>query len=498
MLATNLTWAQGANEPLSAIDWLSDSVTLSPGLPEAQKESLGGAPVRDVTVAPLTDDATRQVGLRDPVSIRLPNDLWGANSAAELTTMLGRIQPGRHHQVREFLVDLVTTRFEAPVDSISDNSFLLARVDALLNLGRLDLAEQMLAAADASDPDFFRRTFDIALLQGTEAAACDAIQENPDISPTFPARIFCLARNGEWDVAALTLGTAEALGILSPEEDALLLRFLDPDLFEGDPVPPPPDQVSPLLFRLYEAVGERISTDALPVAFAHSDISATVGWKTRLHAAERLAVAGAISSDTFSQVLSERKPAASGGVWTRVEGLQCLMTSLEAGDSTAVSQKLPTVWNSAVDMGYGPVLADLILPDLNRLDLTEKAKATAFEIALTNWNLVSAKKWVPAGRSERSLLAVAEGRPFAMAVSSALDQSIQRALVGARPSDRYAFDIEDNRRGAALLNSLSVLALGSDGDPAALGDALTVLMSLGLDDGARRIAVDILLEASRI
>ena len=93
-----------------------------------------------------------------------------------------------------------------------------------------------------------------------------ALRATPDLAPTFPARIFCLARAGDWNAAALTLRTAQALGYVTPEEDALLQRFLEPELDDGETLPPP-DKPTPLVWRMFEAIG-RVDSAPDPAATA--------------------------------------------------------------------------------------------------------------------------------------------------------------------------------------------------------------------------------------
>ncbi len=104
--------------------------------------------------------------------------------------------------------------------------------------------------------------------------------ESPGLAPTFPARIFCLARSGDWNAAALTLRTGQALGYITEAEEALLSRFLDPDLYEGEPPLPTPAPVTPLAWRMFEAIGEPLSTATLPMAFAHAELRPQAGWKS--------------------------------------------------------------------------------------------------------------------------------------------------------------------------------------------------------------------------
>ena len=146
---------------------------------------------------------------------------------------------------------------------------------------------------------------------------------------------------GDWRAASLTLGTANALGLVTDEEDALLLRFLDPDLFEGDPILTIPRATTPLTFRLYEAIGEGRATTGLPLAFAHADLEERAGWKARLDAAERLARTAALSENRLLGIYFEGKPSASGMIWDRVAALQAFDTALEREETNALADTLP-------------------------------------------------------------------------------------------------------------------------------------------------------------
>jgi hypothetical protein len=190
-----------------------------------------------------------------------------------------------------------------PADSGQEGRLLMARVDKLLAVGALEQAQALLEATlPARTPELFRRNFDVALLTGHEDRACSALAAAPDLAPTLPTRVFCMARAGDWAAAALTLRTAQALGHITETEDQLLIRFLDAEAYEDDPAPPPPKPVSPLIWQLYDAIGEPLPTATLPLAFAHADLSERAGWKAQTEAAERLARAGAVPAKVFKKL----------------------------------------------------------------------------------------------------------------------------------------------------------------------------------------------------
>ena len=295
-------------------------------------------------------------------------------------------------------------------------------------------------------------------------------------------------------MAALTLGNAGSLGILTPVEDKLLLIFLDAELFENEPVPRPPRVPSPLMFRIYEAIGERIPTDQLPVAFATADISNTVGWQARLRAVERLAASGAVTADRLVQIYSERRAAASGGIWDRVGAVRAAADALKVGNEQDVTDTLPAAWRFAKEAGYEPGFAYWAANQLDGIALKGAARHVAFEIALLAWDAELAAQFVGTSGEDRFLLALAQGQGGAEPGNDPLSRAVLRGLGALEPSKRYKALIDDDRAGEALLQAYAALSAGAAGNPAAVTDALSALRALGLEKLARQVAVELVLK----
>jgi len=482
--------------PLSAIDWLSNSVadapdtgTSAPAVPPASEPA-------DIRVLPLDAPVADATGIVDPQVIGVPSDIWGRSSAGDLADALARVQVNKASppEITRFVVSLLQTRLDPPIDAAVDDRLFFARVDRLLEKGHLDAASALLDAAAVSGPQVFRRRFDVALLTGTETEACRTIETTPELSPTYPARIFCLARLGQFDVAALTLGNAETLGILSPEEDALLLHFLDPELFEGEPIPPAPNLPTPLQFRLYEAVGERISTEGLPVPFAFADMSNDVGWKARLSAAERLTASGAIPFTRLLDVYCERGPSASGGVWERVRAIKLLARAVDSNDAEMLAETLPAAWAAADQAGYAAALAEWVLPALSKLDDDGPAAHLAFEVALMAKEADVAARFANESVEDQFLLSLAQGRPGTRSAGDELGRAVLRGLSARNAGTALEALITDDRKGEALFRALAQLAEGATGNPNTTAQSLTALRRIGLEDLARQIAVELVLK----
>ncbi len=487
--------------PLSAIDWLSQSLSAPPSSPSGAGDIAVTALPTEVTVAPLTGPRADAVGLLPPSVSGLPRDLWGPGSAADIAGRLsidaGRLLPA----LRDLFTRILLAEVDPPADTGVPSRLLVARLDALLALGALDEAAALMDRSGAEDPALFRRAFDVGLLTGREAAACRLLQRTPDLSPTFPARIFCLARSGDWNAAALTLETGRALRAITPSEDALMTRFLNEDL-DHDALPlPMAARPSPLEFRLYEAIGEPMPTTTLPRAYAHADLRATAGWKAQVEAAERLAAAGAIAPNRLLGLYTERRPAASGGVWDRVAAFQAFDRALGARDAPAVARTLPPAWAAMAEAELEVPFAELFATELAEVPLTGEAARLAWRIRLLSQHYEVAGRDGPghatapweASSLDLFLAALARGQPGDAPAPDARAAAIAEGFAAASPPTRLAALVAAGRTGEAILRALSLVNDGASGDYAQVTDGLALLRQAGLEDIARRAALQMLI-----
>jgi len=484
-----------AAPPLSAIDWLSESLAAPLARPGPGDIAVSALP-EAVTVAPLAAARPDAVGLLPPAVSGLPRNLWGPGSAVDIAARLAVDAGSLTPALRELFTRILIAEVDPPSDAGQPSRLLVARLDALLMLGALDEAAAMLDRAGAEDPALFRRAFDVGLLTGREAGACRLLQRTPDLSPTFPARIFCLARAGDWSAASLTLETGRALRALTPAEDALLTRFIDDGLDDGaEPLPLPP-RPSPLEFRLFEAIGEPVPTTTLPRAYAHADLRPTAGWKAQVEAAERLAAAGAIAPNRLLGLYTERRPAASGGVWDRIAAFQAFDRALGARDAEDVAATLGPAWDAMAEVDLEVVFAELFATELAEVPLTGAAGQLAWRLQLLSRGYEAAAAAMPAGveatRLDRVLADVARGiasddPPDARAAA------IAAGFDAAGPPARLAGLVEAGRLGEAILRAIALVNDGAAGDYAQLTDGLATLRLAGLEDTARRAALQILI-----
>ncbi|QIR84783.1 hypothetical protein [Paracoccus sp. AK26] len=443
-----------AQQPLSASDWLSGSVRgpdressawrpgdkPPPGVPgTGPKPVAESGEVGSVQVTRLGNGNPDSVGLVTPRKAGLPASLWEGSDSATLADLILRT-PARLPAMNALLDRVLTTQLRPPASGAPQGQLFLARADRLLDGGAVDRAQALLTTAGPSNPEIFRRLFDIALLEGDEGRACDIMNNTPGIAPSFAARIFCLAQTGDWAAAAISLHGAESLGLLDQHQAVLLTHFLDDAYVDSDQMLPAADRMTPLDFRIHEAIGQPLPTASLPIAFAHSDLRPNNGWKARLEAAERLARAGALPPATLRALYSEQKPAASGGVWERAGAMRTLEAALAGGDP---SPALPHAFDQFRGAGMADVLAAMVAADL-----TQTGEGRSGEI--TTW----LRQW--------------QGLPTPTPLK--LDPALKADPVEAPAS----------QQGEALLTAMADIDAGLDGDLPRAGRGLAMLRALGL------------------
>jgi hypothetical protein len=466
--------------------WLSDTVTR----PHANVATSVERP--EITVLPLDAVALDAVGLLPRAITGLPGGLWGASEPETLARLFRAQSAGGLPAALSFTRMLALAEL-APPAGAPDGALFLARLDMLLERGALDPALALMERAGPTDPQVFRRFFDASLLTGRGDRACAAMEANPDIAPTFPARIFCLARQGDWSAAALSLGTGEALGRITQAEGDLIARFLDPELFEGEPLLPPDPDLTPLSFTMRMAIAERPDLTGAPLAFVQADLSPLAGWRAQLDAAERLTRSGAIEPQQWFAIYTARVPSASGGVWDRVAAVQALDAALLAGDAEEVARRLPTAWAHMQEAGLEVAFATIFAERLSRVALTGENARLARRIGLLSpiYERV-AQSGTPQDPAEALAFAVARGRPAAAVQGDPLATAVAAAFADSLPPHRYRWFLDNDRAGEAFLRA--ALVIGDRGsDYADITDALVMFRSVGLEDLARRAALQLLL-----
>ncbi len=498
--------AQGG-APLSVIDWLDtpaqqgdlprapDVAAPAPRADEPAVSETGTAP--QVITRPLDAGMPQAVGLVPPAVTGIQPDLWAGSDPATLARQIRDLPDLDLAAGNALLFTLLLAEAQAPAGG-GQVDLTRARVEKLMVLGAVEPALALVEQAGAATtPALFDIWMALGLLVGSEDTACGALSRAPYLTQDTALRIFCAARGGDWDTAALTFGSASALSLVPRETLDVLDRFLNPDLFEDAPPLPAPRRMDPLTFRLFETIGEPLPTGPLPRTYAVADLRDVAGWKSQLEAAERLTRAGALPDNRLLGLYTDRQPAASGGIWDRVRAVQRFDTALASGSAEAVAKTLPAAWSQMRDAGLEVSFAAAFYPLLDRIALERGAARIKAQIGLLSPDYEEVATALPEtldlGQDGALLRAVARGAAPTAAPEAAIPRAVHDAFSTAEPRADWIAMARDRQLGAALLLTLDSLRDGARGDSRALRDALATLRALGLEDTARRAALQILL-----
>lgn len=497
--------------PLSVIDWL-DSPTPQAQLPRApvKRKTTQPKPIAEpavansgtapqVTTRPLDAGAPPVVGLAPPSMTGMQADIWAGSDVSVIGRSIATLPDLDLPAANALLYTLLLSEASAPAnDAAAQDKLTKARVEKLMVLGAVDPALALVEQAGGpASPVLFDLWMQLSLLVGTEDTACGALSRGAHLTSDTGTKVFCAARAGDWEDAALTLGSAKALSLLPRSTLDALDRFLNPDVFEDAPPLATPTRMDPLTFRLFESIGEPLPTGPLPRTYAFADLRDISGWKSQLEAAERLTRAGALPDNRLLGLYTDRKAAASGGIWDRVRAVQRLDAALNDENSESVAKALPSVWRQMQSAELEVSFATSFSPRLAAVSLTDNAAALQARIGMLSpdYETVAAglADGISLGEDTALIRAVASGEVAGDAPSTPLPRAIYDAFSSPEPRPEWIEMARNRQLGEALLGTLRSLNEGARGDSRALREALGTLRSLGLEDTARRAALQILL-----
>ena len=493
-----------AQEPLSAIDWLDQSTisTVTPVHPTVPRGTRRHHPKlnepavsstidrHQVVVTPLGAVSLDFAGLLPPSVTGFPSSIWQFSDTNTLIALFDIVNVNHSPVLQEILLKLLLAENTPPTFDGSTGRFLKARLAKLQTMGAVEQAYELVTHAGRENKVLFPAFFDLALLSGRESTACEVLQINPSLTHDYATRIFCLARSGEWLASSLLLETAATLEGIEPEMYEKLLLFLDPELADGAQVPEFSERPSPLEAQIAVALGEPLNTTSLPSAFSWRTLDGSTGWKNQLESAERLAGLGVLPARRWLAMASTRKPAASGGIWDRVAAVQSIENAIKSNPGD-LEPRLTKYWSILVNEKLLVPLANVLVQKDQNIDANP---FTARFALLSPHHETFAQSWAPTSSFEKYLKSISLGSPDQSFAVTPQELAIATGFTTPAPPT-FTKMLADKKLGEVILRAMVLWQQGLEGDLSAMSEAISIFLSVGMEDVARRGALQFLILA---
>ena len=473
-----------AQSPLSAIDWLSkENSKFKRSISEVK--NIDVKKTNDIQVSTLNSNEYQSIGLLPIYVTGIPSTIWRNSSFDDLEYSFKTLPTFSYSPIQELMYSLLLAEARPPLNEPSRYAFLEIRLEKLLDYGAVDPAIALIERASPVPEKMISLLFDISLLSSNNLPICEPVLQNTKNRDLQAELIYCYARKGDWLTAHLILKTEEVLGELSPQEVSLLDRYLEVD-FNVDlhALLPPPETITPLEYRLYEAIGEPISAEYLPIQYSQSDLSGENGWRAQVIAAERLSSTGAIPENQILGIYTSRSSGVSGGIWERVKAVNDLDTALVARED--FEQYFQDAWKVFKQANQLTLFAKLFGLRVFDENISPKSKEIAANLLLlTNNFAITDSYWDPSDIR----FGLTTGDFSKVNVSDETEKIILQIFT--EPSMPFLFEqkLNQGKLGEVILNALLQFEMGIEGNLKDLSESLSTLNLIGLETTARRAAL---------
>jgi len=480
LLASTLT----AQTPLSAIDWLSEEKSkFQKSLIEEKNTETDNTD--NIKVSTLASNEYQAIGLLPIYVTGIPTTIWRNSSYDDLVFSFKTMPIYKYSPIQELVYSLLLAEARPPLNEPARYAFLEARLNALLNYGAVDPAIALIEHASPLPERMIPLLFDISLLSSNNFPICDPIFQNTENRDLQAELIYCHARKGDWLTAHLILKTGAVLGDLNSHEISLLDRYLEVDFnVDMNALLPPPEIISPLEYRLYEAIGEPIPAEYLPVQYSQTDLSGENGWRSQVIAAERLSLTGAIPENQILGIYTSNNPGVSGGIWERVKVVQDLDLAIENEENFEYFfQKAWRVFKKTDQLTVFAKMFGLRVFDKN-LSVDSKEIAANLLLLTNNFGLTKSY-W----NSSDIRFGLTTGDFSQVKVSNEIEKTILKVFT--EPSMPFLVEqkLNQGKLGEVILNALMQFEKGIDGNLKDFSESLSTLNLIGLDTTSRRAAL---------
>lgn len=448
----------------------------------------------DITSEPIVDINIDAVGLIPSGVSGFPNDLWASSKVETIREKISNLDPNMIPAALELFFILLLAEAKPPWDSSGEGKLFLSRVDKLIEYGALEQANELMERSGGVGNEFDTRRFDIALLTDTEHVPCSGIKSKAIKAPSFSHQIYCFVRLGEWKNAVLVFEAAKTIGDFTPQEEQIVTIFLFPELALsiGNQEF---DKLTPLFFRMLKDSGFYNYHQNIKPSLAYHLKNSSPEWRTRIESLEKLVRSNSLPFETMLVAYTESKPPSIDGVWERVRVVQALEKAIALQNTLEIKDLFLQGFSLMEDVGlsvhYTEYFVPRVLPHI--IEFGRIAPSYYFPAILYDFTVEEIELMSPSNREENLLYALRTGDLAKATPSTPLEQGIISGLTKtSSPKDALSNMAIKGKFGEALLDILFILQDVNQASPNEIGRAIAGLTSLGLQQTAREVAIQIL------
>tara|TARA_B100000963_G_scaffold36935_1_gene27508 strand:- start:1095 stop:2615 length:1521 start_codon:yes stop_codon:yes gene_type:complete len=457
--------------------------------------SMNQSTLPEIEVTKLDDVQRSSVGLLPATVTGFPTSLWKESQADDLVGLLRTLGSPSSPAIQKLLFQMLLAEAEAPITTDGAEEFLSERISILIEAGAIDPAIALLERASPLPPQLVPKLFEASLLGSQYEPACKQVLDLGANYYDDAGRIYCYALEGDWLTASLIYNTSKALDSTKPSTLLLLGEFLEIEESSEKFILSNETNLSPLDFKLYEALGYPVYREDLGNAFIFGDLSGDNGWYVQLTAAEKLAETGVIDANRFLGIFTAYDPPSSDGIWERVRAIQRLDEALSFSNSMKeVEFALKNAWKLFKYSPNSSIFAEIFTPRLLDIELTPSSEIMAIKIGMLSSSFdVIVSNSLAVTALEPIVFAFTNQEAQFVKPATTLEETLLDAFYRPRVPSYARLQLADGKLGEVILNALIQLESGIAGDMQDLLESISTLRHVGLERVSQRTALWLIL-----
>ena len=245
-------------QPLSAIDWLTDIYLGDEVVPNLINPSIDVDSAFSTTQPINPSTSTKATSRAKKKPLDLSKIFLKKSSFENLNMMISQIDNDIPLPLLSFFYKILSIKDIETFEDENSHQLLNAQVEKLLNFGAVDKAKFILDTERGNNNYFFDRWFNVNLLSYTEQEPCKSLTLEHYQLSKYKEKIFCLTTLKNIKRAKLSLTALEALEIIPLRDEILLYNLLHPNINLLSNFEDLESNITPLDYRIYKKIGRKL------------------------------------------------------------------------------------------------------------------------------------------------------------------------------------------------------------------------------------------------